>query len=109
MEVRIAALARIIFAWMAYSRIADTPQVFRDLDECLRRRMRQADGKNGNATRLDEGTSARSACPNPTPANGRQAGIALNLLWMRFLDSFLPLWVATVLWAPLAVWIQRRV
>jgi group II intron reverse transcriptase/maturase len=41
MEVRIALLNRYITGWMGYFWAADTPRVFRDLDEWFRRRMRQ--------------------------------------------------------------------
>lgn len=34
--------------------------------------------------------------------------IALHLLWMRFFESFAPLWIATVLALVLAVVIVRR-
>jgi len=41
MDERITAINRYITGWMGYFRLADTPRVFRDLDEWLRRRMRQ--------------------------------------------------------------------
>jgi len=41
MSHRLTKLNRFIRGWMAYFRIADTPKVFRDLDEWYRRRMRQ--------------------------------------------------------------------
>jgi RNA-directed DNA polymerase len=41
MQVRTATLVRFVNGWMAYFRLADTPRVFRDLDEWLRRRLRQ--------------------------------------------------------------------
>lgn len=41
MDVRIAALNRYVTGWMGYFRLADTPRVFRNLDEWFRRRMRQ--------------------------------------------------------------------
>jgi group II intron reverse transcriptase/maturase len=41
MEVRIAALNRFIRGWVAYFACADTPSVFAELDEWLRRRLRQ--------------------------------------------------------------------
>jgi predicted small integral membrane protein len=34
--------------------------------------------------------------------------IAIHLLWMRFIESFIPLWVATVLAVALAVLIVKR-
>lgn len=34
--------------------------------------------------------------------------VAIHLLWMRFVEAFLPLWVATVLSLALAVLIIRR-
>lgn len=41
MDYRIGALNRFVRGWMGYFRIADTPRVFRDLDEWFYRRMRQ--------------------------------------------------------------------
>ena len=41
MDDRIGQLNRYITGWMGYFRLADTPKVFRGLDEWLRRRMRQ--------------------------------------------------------------------
>lgn len=41
MDERIAVINRYIVGWMGYFRLADTPKVFRELDEWLRRRMRQ--------------------------------------------------------------------
>jgi RNA-directed DNA polymerase len=41
MPCRIDTLNRYVTGWMGYFRIADTPRVFRDLDEWFRRRMRQ--------------------------------------------------------------------
>lgn len=41
MGYRIATLNRFVRGWMGYFRIAETPRVFRDLDEWYYRRMRQ--------------------------------------------------------------------
>ena len=41
MEVRIAALNRFTRGWTAYFALADTFSVFGELDEWLRRRLRQ--------------------------------------------------------------------
>lgn len=41
MAVRIAALNRFMRGWTAYFALADTPSVFAELDEWLRRRLRQ--------------------------------------------------------------------
>jgi len=41
MTVRIAALNRFIRGWVGYFALADTPSVFEELDEWLRRRLRQ--------------------------------------------------------------------
>jgi group II intron reverse transcriptase/maturase len=41
MAVRLAALNRFIGGWSAYFALADTPSVFAELDEWLRRRLRQ--------------------------------------------------------------------
>jgi len=41
MEVRIAALNRFTRGWTAYFALADTPSSFEELDEWLRRRLRQ--------------------------------------------------------------------
>ena len=41
MTVRIAALNRFSRGWTAYFALADTPSVFEELDEWLRRRLRQ--------------------------------------------------------------------
>jgi len=34
--------------------------------------------------------------------------IAIHLLWMRFLEATLPLWVATVVSILLGIWIVRK-
>ena len=34
--------------------------------------------------------------------------VAIHLLWMRFLEAWVPLWLCTVLSLALAVWIYRR-
>jgi hypothetical protein len=41
MERRIHAINRFTGGWIAYFRLADTPSVFEELDEWLRRRLRQ--------------------------------------------------------------------
>lgn len=41
MDERIARINRFTTGWMGYFQLADTPRVFRDLDEWFRRRMRQ--------------------------------------------------------------------
>ena len=41
MERRIAEINRFTVGWTAYFRLADTPTPFEDLDEWLRRRLRQ--------------------------------------------------------------------
>lgn len=41
MERRIEAINRFTVGWTAYFALADTPRPFRDLDEWLRRRLRQ--------------------------------------------------------------------
>ncbi len=41
MAVRLAALNRLIGGWAAYFALAATPSVFAELDEWLRRRLRQ--------------------------------------------------------------------
>lgn len=41
MERRIRELNQYISGWMGYFRLADTPGIFRDLDQWLRRRLRQ--------------------------------------------------------------------
>ena len=41
MNRRLAAINRFTVGWTAYFRLADTPRPFRDLDEWLRRRLRQ--------------------------------------------------------------------
>jgi hypothetical protein len=42
MERRIASINRFSRGWTAYFAVADTPSVFEELDEWLRRRLRQA-------------------------------------------------------------------
>ncbi|HEX9441471.1 MAG TPA: DUF2160 family membrane protein [Roseiflexaceae bacterium] len=51
----------------------------------------------------------------PIETNGFDRGfisvvcfIAIHLLWMRFLEAYLPLWIATILSLALAVLIIRR-
>lgn len=34
--------------------------------------------------------------------------VAIHLLWMRFVEAYLPLWIATILTVALAVVIVRR-
>jgi group II intron reverse transcriptase/maturase len=51
MEVRIAALNRFIRGWCAYFALANTPSVFEQADEWLRRRMRQVRWKQGKRIR----------------------------------------------------------
>jgi len=41
MDRRITAINRFTVGWMAYFRLADTPSIFEELDEWLRRRLRQ--------------------------------------------------------------------
>ena len=41
MAVRLVALNRFIGGWSAYFALAETPSVFAELDEWLRRRLRQ--------------------------------------------------------------------
>ena len=41
MDERIIQINRYVVGWMGYFRLADTPRVFRGLDEWFRRRMRQ--------------------------------------------------------------------
>lgn len=41
MPTRLVRLNRFIAGWMAYFGVADTPKVFREVDEWLRRRLRQ--------------------------------------------------------------------
>ncbi len=42
MERRIIAINRFTVGWTAYFQLADTPSIFEELDEWLRRRLRQA-------------------------------------------------------------------
>ena len=51
MEVRIAALNRFTRGWTGYFALADTPSVFEELDEGLRRRMRQVRWKEWKKSR----------------------------------------------------------
>ncbi len=41
MAIRLAALNRFLMGWSAYFALAETPSVFREFDEWLRRRLRQ--------------------------------------------------------------------
>lgn len=34
--------------------------------------------------------------------------VAIHLLWMRFVEAYLPLWVATILSILLGIWIVRK-
>ena len=34
--------------------------------------------------------------------------VAVNLLWMRFIEQLLPLWIASVLCILLGIWIVRK-
>ncbi|OFV84788.1 MAG: group II intron reverse transcriptase/maturase [Acidobacteria bacterium RBG_16_64_8] len=51
MTVRIAALNRFTRGWTAYFALADTPSVFEELDEGLRRRLRQVRWKEWKKSR----------------------------------------------------------
>ena len=51
MTVRIAALNRFSRGWTAYFALADTPSVFEELDEWLRRRLRQVRWKEWKKSR----------------------------------------------------------
>jgi len=51
MAVRIAALNRYTRGWAAYFALADTPSVFEELDEWLRRRLRQVRWKEWKKSR----------------------------------------------------------
>jgi RNA-directed DNA polymerase len=51
MTVRIAALNRFTRGWTAYFALADTPSVFEELDEWLRRRLRQVRWKEWKKSR----------------------------------------------------------
>src|SRR5690625_7920833 len=65
MSARIKRLNRYIRGWMAYFRLADTPNTFTSLDEWFRRRMRQIRWKEwkGPRTRVAnlEGLGIRPA------------------------------------------------
>ena len=50
-DERIAILNRYIRGWCAYFALADTPSVFKELDEWLRRRLRQVAWKQWKKTR----------------------------------------------------------
>jgi predicted small integral membrane protein len=34
--------------------------------------------------------------------------VAISLLWMRFVEAYLPLWISTVISVGLGVWIVRK-
>ena len=71
MERRIEEINRFTVGWTAYFRLADTPTPFEDLDEWLRRRLRQVGGRNGSAPARGGATCERSVSPKRTPVNGR--------------------------------------
>ena len=71
MERRIDEINRFTVGWTAYFRLADTPTPFEDLDEWLRRRLRQVRWKEWKRVRTRRRNLRRSASPRRTPANGR--------------------------------------
>jgi group II intron reverse transcriptase/maturase len=71
MERRIDEINRFTVGWTAYFRLADTPTVFEELDQWLRRRLRQVRWKEWNACAPDDANSAPSGSPRRTPVNGR--------------------------------------
>jgi RNA-directed DNA polymerase len=50
MDERVVRINRYVTGWMGYFQLADTPRVFGDLDEWLRRRMRQIRWKEWKRT-----------------------------------------------------------
>ena len=71
MPVRIARLDRFLAGWAAYFALAETPSVFDELDEWLRRRLRQVRWKEWKRPARGAATSWRSVSPSGRPASGR--------------------------------------
>jgi RNA-directed DNA polymerase len=78
MAVRIVALNRFTRGWTAYFALADTPSVFAELDEWLRRRLRQVRWKEWKRPR----TRARNLCALGIPAGtARQWALTRKGYW----------------------------
>jgi len=78
MAVRLAALNRFIGGWAAYFALAETPSVFAELNEWLRRRLRQVRWKE--ALRRPAAQPARPRYPGleGTPVGGQPEGLLVT-------------------------------
>jgi hypothetical protein len=73
MDERIAKINRFITGWMGYFQLSDASRPFRDMEEWLRRRMRQIRWKEWKRYAADAGTCSRSGFPTAPPVSGRAA------------------------------------
>jgi RNA-directed DNA polymerase len=73
MDYRIGAINRFTTGWMAYFRLADSASPFRDLDEWLRRHLRQIHWKHWKPPPLSGTTCGYAVSPSTTPDNGPAA------------------------------------
>ena len=76
MAVRLAALNRFLGGWSAYFALADTPSVFAEFDEWLRRRLRQVRWKEWKRFAARRRNLRALGSPTGRRANGRPAGRA---------------------------------
>jgi RNA-directed DNA polymerase len=78
MNGRLHAINRFVAGWTGYFFLADGERPFSDLDEWLRRRLRQVRWKEWKRPKPGGATCERSASPSTRPANGpgraREAG-----------------------------------
>lgn len=66
MDERIIQINRYVVGWMGYFRLADTPRVFRGLDEWFRRRMRQIRWKEWKCPKARYANLLRLGIPRQT-------------------------------------------
>src|SRR5690625_3594402 len=78
MSARIKLLNRYIHRWMAYFRLADTPNKFTSLDEWFRRRMRQIRWKESKRPRTRVANLERLGI---RPAIAWQWGMTSKAFW----------------------------
>jgi RNA-directed DNA polymerase len=100
MERRLRAINRFTVGWTAYYALADTPRPFRDLDEWLRRRLRQVKWKQWkrHRTRRRELRSLGT----PEPAARRLAGSGKGY-WRIARSSVLQRALPNAYWADLGL------
>ena len=76
MPVRLARLDRFLAGWAAYFALAETPSVFDELDEWLRRRLRQVRWKEWKRSAARRRNLVALGIPTGRPVSGRTAARA---------------------------------